>query len=308
MKKKLERIEVYKKAMRLRRAGVKLKEIASVVGVPLPTVREWARGLYRPSMYKQSGRMSASRRVKSYEKALELKRKGIGPTQIAKITGVPYGTILNWIYGIHKPPHNRVDFSKRYELGYVAGAQLSDGSTSLSKGFVGILCKDRDFAELFSQAVAKVHGRKKLYSIWKDKGGYFGVACRGWVLAEFLSDLKAVEKLLEDEEFNRGFLKGYFDGDGSANKQIEVSGAKERIELLTKALNKLGIETSKPWIKNRAGKAIFRGKYTSKQDTWGLRIPMRQGHARRFAEKVGFGIRRKERRLIKLVGQRSMSA
>lgn len=107
---------------------------------------------------------------------------------------------------------------------------------------------------------------------------------------------------MEDEEFARVFLKGYFDGDGSANKQIEVSGTNERIELLTKALNRVGIETSKPWIKNRAGKAIFRGKYTSKQDTWGLCIPMRRGHARRFAENVGFGVRRKEKKLIELVG------
>lgn len=298
----LERTEVYEKAMELRRAGVRLKEIANVVSVPLPTLKEWARGLYKPSMCKQPKRMSARRRIESYKKALELKREGLGPTQIAKITEVPYGTITNWIYGIHKPSQNRVDFSKRHEFGYVAGAQLSDGNTSLSKGFVGIRCKDRDFAELFSKATAKVHGRKKPYSVWRDKRGYFGVTCRGWVLAELLSDLKAVEKLLEDEEFARGFLKGYFDGDGSANKQIEVSGTKERIELLTKALNRVGVETSKPWIKNRAGKAIFRGKYTSKQDTWGLCIPVRRGHARRFAENVGFGVRRKEKKLIELVG------
>lgn len=298
----LERIGIYEKAMRLRRAEVKLKEIASIVGVPLPTVKEWARGLYKPSMHKQPRRMSARQRIESYEKALELKREGLGPMQIAKITEVPYGTISNWIYGIHKPPQNRVDFSKRYELGYVAGAQLSDGGTSLSKGFVGIRCKDRDFAELFSKAVAKVHGRKNPYSVWRDKSGYFGVACRGRVLAELLSDLKAVEKLLEDKEFARGFLKGYFDGDGSANNQIEVSGNIGRIELLMKVLDEMGIKTSKPWIKNRAGKAIFWGKYTSKQDTWGLRIPVRGGYVRRFAKEVGFGIRRKEKRLVELTG------
>jgi len=288
--------------MELRRAGVKLKEISDVVGVPLPTLKEWARGLYKPSMYKQHRRMSARQRIESYEKALELKREGLGPMQVAKITEVPYGTITNWIYGLHKPSQTRVDFSKRYELGYVAGAQLSDGSTSLSKGFVGVRCKDRDFAELFSKAAAKVHGRKKPYSVWRDKRGYFGVTCRGWVLAELLSDIKSVEKLLDDEEIARGFLKGYFDGDGSANKQIEVSGSRDRIELLMKALDRLGIKTSKPWIKNMAGKVIFGGKYIAKQDTWGLRIPVRGGHSRRFATEVGFGIRRKEKRLIELTG------
>lgn len=298
----LERTEGYEKAMQLRRAGVRLKEIANVVGVPLPTLKEWARGLYKPSTCKQPRRMSARRRIESYEKALELRREGLGPTQIAKITEVPYGTITNWIYGIHKPSQNRVDFSKRYELGYVAGAQLSDGNTSLSKGFVGIRCKDRDFAELFSKAAAKVHGRRKPYSIWRDKRGYFGVTCRGRVLAELLSDLEAVEKLLKDKKFAKGFLKSYFDGDGSANKQIEVSGSRDRIELLTKALDRLGIKTSKPWIKNMAGRAIFGGKYTAKQDTWGLRIPVRGGYDRRFAKEVGFGIRRKEKRLVELTG------
>ena len=83
----LERTEVYEKAMELRLAGVRLKEIANVVSVPLPTLKEWARGLYKPSMCKQPKRMSARRRIESYKKALELKREGLGPTQIAKIRG-----------------------------------------------------------------------------------------------------------------------------------------------------------------------------------------------------------------------------
>jgi intein-encoded DNA endonuclease-like protein len=123
------------------------------------------------------------------------------------------------------------------------------------------------------------------------------------MLAEFLSDIRRIEKLLENEEFAKGFLRGYSDGDGSVNKQIEVSGSEERIGLLIKALSRVGIQASKPWVKNKAGEAIFQGKYTAKQDTWAIRIPMRGGHAARFAKEVGFGIERKRKRLAELMAR-----
>lgn len=238
--------------------------------------------------------------IKAYERAIELSQKGVKAREISKVLGVHRETVRCWIKGIHKPWRNRVDYSKQFDLGYIAGAVLSDGSVCIESdgGNVYFGVRDKDFATLFAEAGAKIHSRPKPYAVWVDGKGLWRVGIRGKELCELLNDFHTLEKLSSNEDFARGFLRGYFDGDGHVGKSIEIGGEKHLIEFVAKLLMKFGINVNIR-LRKEAG-WVTRDGYVVKQDFWGFWISMR--YLPMFCEKIGFGIKRKQEKLEKLVG------
>jgi intein-encoded DNA endonuclease-like protein len=264
-------------------------------------------------------------RIKLYDEVKKLRRDGLTYVEIIEEIQRRYGVRLyepnvsRWIHRIHSPYNGRyipsIEFLRpSEELAYVIGAKVGDGYVARRgraiKGYnrvtIGLKVKDREFAEEFGRCLAKVLRRRPINPRYRKSLRRYAVEIRSQTLYELLKkpvDLDGLKKYIEHcEGCMAAFLKGFADSEGSVDKRGYIRISNTDYELLTYVkdlLKRLSIESTGPWPKRQQGKTFFDPKkmkrYTYKKECF--QIYIRAGSNINFYEKIGFTIKRKQRRL-----------
>lgn len=272
-------------------------------------------------------------RIRLYEEVRELRRKGLGYRRIRKNIKELYGVTLNnavishWCRGIHTPYNGAriptIDhLEPSPELAYVIGVVAGDGwvvkISTRSGGYrIGVKAKDREFIEEFARCLGKVLGREPPKPITVE-GGKLEVRVQSKTLYQLLQkpfDIGMIRPLAEySEDCIRSFLRGFFDSEGSVDKNKgEICCYNTDIRLLEyvqKLLRALGIETTGPRIKARKG-SIYKICYKIWERTTVKRkdvycIEVRAKDRLKFYRLVGFTIKRKQQNLEEHLKKRGL--
>ncbi len=274
-------------------------------------------------------------RVRLYGEVFELRKQGLSYSKMIDWVWKNHGVRLSkshisyWSRGLHSPYNGRyipsIELLKpSEELAYVIGVKLGDGYAvrsrrpvkGYSRALIGLKVKDREFAEEFSRCLTKVLGRtpKRLRYVKSTKR--YVVEVKSETLYQLLRkplDLDRLKKYIEHCGNCVGaFLRGFFDSEGSVNKSgyIYLSNTDLRLlEYVKHLLQRLGIETTGPWLKTRRGTVIHDHmtgkKYTTNKDVYVVGIRANSNHI--FYEKIGFTIKRKQKRLEKYLEDTSQT-
>jgi intein-encoded DNA endonuclease-like protein len=245
-------------------------------------------------------------RLSLWRKAHDLRSKGYGPCQVARILGISYGTVEYWFLkgGIpnrDKEPRVKVDKAKRKEIAYLAGVIDSDGWISYDPSKrcyqIALQTTDLDFAEEFSKAITTVTGEEpKILKLKKRSHIYNGRIFRSrkpavevyFYSRELCEVLKQPDEYVETcpEEYIRGFADGdgtiYYDCNGHCHIRI-FNKERYKLEKIQGLLSKLHI-----------GSIIE--VHDKKTGLFALTINRLQDIAM-FMEKIGFTINRKKNKL-----------
>jgi len=235
-----------------------------------------------------------------YNRALELRKKGLGPRRIAREIGVNEGTIANWFYRGHKPVIRGVlNLSPCPELSYLLGVRYSDGCVS---GGFRLWVKDRDFSEKSARCLSKVMG--KHYRIYKNKKGYWVAQAFGKSLVNFMCEPWDHHKSII-EAYPADFLEAFFDGEGNVAERR--GGKHQQYTYGHVGVTNTNLEILE-YIRNLLQERflihsnIYKVKKSriSKKDCYVLRI-YRTSNIRQFYKMIGFSIARKKKRLEKIL-------
>jgi intein-encoded DNA endonuclease-like protein len=265
-------------------------------------------------------------RTKMYEDVIELGRQGLKYKEIQRRIHGKYGkqisssTISFWINGKQYPlgKVNKFDENPSPELAYVIGVILSDGFKYFdNRNYrIGLIVKDKEYAEEFGKNLAKILGKKGLYEpFWsKDLKQWVIVGC-SVQLFKFLN--RPFEELKFYIEYSKetvaSFLKALFDGDGSIYVKVR-RGERKRILWLYNADKQLliyvqhllkkffNVDATGPHLETRKDsiKHFPNGKvYKTTQNCYYIYI--RAKSLLNFYKHIGFTIKRKQQRLIKAI-------
>jgi len=281
-----------------------------------------------PQGHEQEGRrkyLPRELRIKLYEEVNRLRRDGLTYKEIIDEVWRRYGvkisksSVSEWLNGIHSPYNGRYIPSIEFlepseELAYIIGVKIGDGYASrrkrVIKGYnrvrIGLEVKDREFATEFGWCLAKVLGRRPINPRYRNDVGKYIIEVRSQTLYELLKkpvDLDRLKPYIEHcERCMAAFLRGFADSEGCVNKEGYIIISNTDYELLTyvkELLKRLGIESTGPWPKRLLGKTFCNAKtmkrYIYTKDEYYIYIGA--GSNINFYKKIGFTIRRKQRRL-----------
>lgn len=188
----------------------------------------------RKNPQKLEARNEKLRAIKNEEIPHILKQLANGKSkkQLAKELGVSRQILIRnlRIRGIPrnpKPPRYNPNLKPTYELGYVLGTVYGDGCCYRQKGtnayVIAMNASDKEFVRYFSIQLCKVLGRQKPIPIhkWQPKAQnrkpQYTASVRSKKLGLFIKSLtiKHQEQILKTEDCKIGFLRGFFDSDGT---------------------------------------------------------------------------------------------
>jgi len=126
------------------------------------------------------GRKYKSYSYEEYMKAMELLEKGYSLIETCRLLGWPetkVSTLYYWKHGKHKPPLAKWVAEPSKELAYVIGVLYGDGCVSKIKHKdkpwyeyrIVLATIDKEFAEVFSRAMARILNRKYTEPYWSEK-------------------------------------------------------------------------------------------------------------------------------------------
>ncbi len=285
-------------------------------------VQYWYYRRYPEKVKRRGGYLPRELRIRLHEEVLKLRGNGLGYKRIRRRIGELYGVALSpavivyWCRGVHTP-YNGIriptidSLEPSPELAYVVGVVVGDGcafktSTRSGEYKVGAKAKDREFIEEFSRCLGRVLGREPPKPIPVEDGN-FQVRVQSKVLYQLLQkpiDIERIRPFVEhSEDCIRSFLRGFFDSEGSVDKnkgEILCYNTDTRLlEYVQKLLRTLGIETTGPRINTRRGTPFFdkkQGKtYKTRKDVYYIYVKARD--RLKFYKLVGFTIKRKQKTL-----------
>lgn len=245
-----------------------------------------------------------------YLRAMEL-LKDHGPTEVCRILGWPTtrkSLLHYWKHEIHKPSSTRWIPEPSNELAYVIGVLYGDGSVINEHGYhydIELLVKDREFAEAFSRAMAKLLDKKYMEPEWSKphkrwRVYYSSKAFHTWYRKQTLDRLK---KYIEHDKYTVAHsVRGLYDSEGCNYRCKRIIFYNNDIKLLyyVKHLLKkyFGIIATGPYLHTRAGSIMERNGETYKRrgNTYSIAIYKRQ-HVKRFLNEIRFSITRKQQGL-----------
>ncbi len=270
-------------------------------------------------------------RIKLFDEVVGLRKRGLLYREIIDEVHRRYGvrlsesTISAWSRGIHNPYNGRyipsIDLLRpSEELAYIIGAKLGDGYVTMQlrvvktdnrvrKCFaakIGLEVKDRDFAEEFAKCLTKILGRAPIKpKLWRSR---YVVEVGSKTLYELLKkpvDLNRLIQYIEHcERCMAAFLRGFFDSEGCIDERGHIflfNSDHRLLEYVRELLQRLGIVSTAPLPKTRRGTISHNPKtgkkFLAKKDVYLIRIRTNSNHS--FYEKVGFTIKRKQKRLEK---------
>ncbi|TMI08858.1 hypothetical protein E6H34_03455 [Candidatus Bathyarchaeota archaeon] len=223
-------------------------------------------------------------------------------------TNLSRSSISYWLTGTHHPSGslNRFDAKPCPELSYVIGVALSDGNVNTYEYDRQIMLSvtDRDFADEFSQCLAKVLGRRTAYKVrWSEKRARWIVQGCSVLLYNFLSsNLSHLRKWIEHcDRCKSVFLRAFYDGEGSiSGHNLTVYNTERDLLVYVRCLlDSFDIETLPLSVMTRAGTRLTDPKtgktYFRKDDCF--RFSIRTRSLLTFSQSIGFTIKRKQTRL-----------
>jgi len=218
------------------------------------------------------------------------------------------GSISGWVRGVHNPSGGKNTFCAvaSPELAYVIGVIAGDGNLNVHGYNYEMLLSvtDYDFAEEFSRCLAKILVRPNPYRVrWSEKRKRWIVQGSSIILHRFLRGRwQRLKTYIEHcYQCRASFLKALFDGEGSiTGRNLTIANTDLSLLLyVRKLLAKSGISTSIPHLTTRAGSILkdpHTGRtYKRRKDCYMMRVSAMD--LLRFARKIGFSIKRKERLL-----------
>lgn len=269
------------------------------------------RGPYRPREL----------RIRLFNEVVRLRGRGYSYKKIIDIIKERYGVnfhegqVSEWVRGVHNP-YNGVylptldSLEPSKELAYVIGAVAGDGTAVLMGRYdarIRLKVRDSEFAEEFARCLGRVLGKDPPRVQRLHNGMYFvGQGCK--VLCQLLKkpiDIPKIRRFIEyNDECKAAFLRGFFDGEGSAHKNGDLTLSNTCVELLEyvkRLLETLGIEATGPHLYCRS-RTTFHDRrqnktYTRRKDVYNIYIPA--DSRLKFYRRVGFTIWRKQERLEK---------
>jgi len=259
-------------------------------------------------------------RLLLYEEVLRLRRRGLGYKRISKTLEGAYGIrlnpgmICNWIRGRHNPLGKCNKLVQSPELAYVVGGWLGDGTLALDqrncKHYIILRVKDFDFAVEWGKCLATAFGVKKKYRpIWDKVNRRWTVKASSVLLYVTLSRARKNPwvTLQYLERYPSEGLQGLFDAEGnvdSAFYHVRLRNADmQLLKLARHLLWMLGIDSKiytwkqQPYIRDPKSQKIYQRK---RNIAYCLVISRRENIVK-FAEKVGFRIKRKQKALESLL-------
>ena len=257
-------------------------------------------------MPKRLQNLSLDARARAYVRVLRLSHdRGFTCNAIAKQLDLPVSTVYNWIVGKNSPLGSFIVpiLTPSPSLSYLAGAMLGDGDLSRSASYhyqLRLRVRDRDFAEEVCSCFSSVLGRPK--KIRNDSSGFYIVRVWSRILYEYLSDTSAIRKTVD--HFPSEFIRGFADAEGSP--AISVGQSQNPLFGFYIVLVNADVDLLK-WIRRlmrlRFGidSRLLKGKMHPSM--WGkvpcyyLKIGRRRDQ-QSFADRIGFAIRRKQRKML----------
>ncbi|MDA4122918.1 MAG: hypothetical protein OK456_07055 [Thaumarchaeota archaeon] len=243
-----------------------------------------------------------------FEAVKKLKADGLSYNEIIARVGKEHGARLSkshvsgWLTGAHLPDGSVRKFepTPTFELGYVTGTTLGDGTTSISGDHnyrIKLQVSDDEFAEEFARCLGVVLNRSPPNVRWFPARRMWRTEVSSRLLQEFLrgpiEDIEAT--IASTKECKTGFLRGFFDSEGSASKyQLScANGELSKQSLVVKLLNSLRIVTTGPRLGQRkGGTKIIRGKECQiNKDSY--IVTVRAESRNLFESIIGFTIQRK---------------
>ena len=269
-------------------------------------------------------------RVKLFDEVVSLRKMGLTYRRIIDEVWGRYGIRLYkshvsvWTRGIHSPYNGRYIPSIELlrpseELAYIIGVKLGDGYAikrrRIVKGYnnvrIGLEVRDREFAVEFARCLATVLRREQIKPIYRKPREKYVSEVKSKTLYELLKKPVELDRLKEYIEHCdkciSAFLRGFADAEGCVDKSGYISICNTDHGLLTYVkglLQRLGVTSSEPKAKNRKGSiSRFRnGYYRRNRDCYYIYI--RAASCLTFHRKVGFTIKRKQKRLENYIKRR----
>jgi intein-encoded DNA endonuclease-like protein len=189
------------------------------------------------------------------------------------------------------------------DLAYVLGVAKGDGCTSTAQRRIILSATDKDFVATFKTALenwSKFNAR--FYSRDIKKPDYIKTRKTQWVsyidskeAADFLASFNINGILSASNDVKCAFLKGLFDSEGSVSKDsvIFYNSNKSLTQLVYNLLQQLNIE---PQINNYKAKSL-----SGKEILYSRVCIYKKDSLRKFANLIGFSIKRKSNKLHTLV-------
>lgn len=142
--------------------------------------------------------------------------------------------------------------TKGYPFGYVVRALLSDGTIYQqgSNYVCRLATKDAEFQSKFINCAEKIGLNTNCW--YNKKSKIWMVTVYSKTLYNLLTSGKWRSSLMGPEE-RRGFLDGYFDGDGGGLLPSYISSDVRVLEYIGELLQKEGIRTSPPLVSVKSG-------------------------------------------------------
>jgi intein-encoded DNA endonuclease-like protein len=148
-----------------------------------------------------------------YIKAVDMYKRGIGPTEISRKTGVKKRTVRAWIYEGKIPWLARWHPEPSNELAYILGVLYGDGYTVKEHNYtydIELLVKDYEFAEVFSRNMSKLLNKKYMKSEWSKSHNRWRVYYRSKAFHQWYKK-RSLESLKQYIEYSKeniaNFLK-----------------------------------------------------------------------------------------------------
>lgn len=262
---------------------------------------------------------SLEERLKLYEVALNLRRRGFGYKRISRIIKETYGEklnpgmICNWVNNRYHPLGRNNKLVPGSSLAYVIGGWLGDGSLNIDKKrgkhMILLKVKDYEFAEEWGKCLATALGRSRPCLPAREKDGRWRVKCSSKLLYRLLEESVENPRILMPflEPYPADACRGFFDAEGTVDRdfyRIKVGVTRKAlIDMFGKLLRELSIDFRiHKWPQRRYFKSPRSSRTYRRKELvmYCLAIYGRE-NVLKFANHIGFTIFRKQAALKRLL-------
>ncbi|MDY6770977.1 MAG: DUF87 domain-containing protein [Candidatus Nanohaloarchaea archaeon] len=267
-----------------------------------------------PDLQARSSAIVAERQEKQrqYQTAMEIRSQGNGPTTISAMTGAKQGTVENWIYHGDQPAATVQEGLAVSETG--KQIELPGDLTSLSEFLALLIAEGAEQYTHYYRAIFSNSDQQLLDRFTMLTEQLFGLEARpmeGGVyidsnaLKAFLDDIgyrtcqRSATKQIPNivmrapQAAKKAFLQAYFDCDGwmDDHEACVISASREIINRLAYLLLEFGIVARL----RETAKTATNSEHT--EDTYYELVISGRNDLELFAERIGFGLERKQAKL-----------